>query len=69
MPEMLTARHQGHMLPRAQVRHLLGGGGGFRGTGFRPKKVESLSYEGGWSCVGGLCELTEVVDYLTISSV
>lgn len=59
----------GHMLPRAQVRPLLGGGVGFRGTGFRPKKVESLSYEGGWSCVRGLCELTEVVDYLTISSV
>ena len=27
----------GHMLPRAQVRPLLGGGVGFRGTGFRPK--------------------------------
>lgn len=67
--ERLTAQRQGHMLPRAQVRPLLGGRVGFGGPGFRPKKVESLFHESGWSCVGGLCELPKAVGCLTLSSV
>lgn len=67
--ERLTAQRQGHMLPRAQVRPLLGGRVGLGGPGFRPNKVESLFHESGWSCVGGLCELPKAVGCLTLSSV